>query len=655
MEPTLTADQPTDHLGEARSALARHEWTKSLDLFLEADRSGALDGADLDRMSEAAWFAGQADLSLDLRERSFKAHQAQGDQVRAAALAFELSDLYTYRGKASISAAWMRRGEKLLEGRAETSAHGLLAVSKAFAARAGGDIEEALRLAALAVEIGNRTGSPDLIAHAMTVLGSFRVATGDVSGGFELLEEAAVAAVNGELSTFITGTTTCTMIAACRDLTDYQRAQEWTEATEKWCERESVGGFPGVCRVHRAELVALTGAWERAEAELLRATSELGGFGAVPPMGDGYYAIGQIRLRRGDLGGAEEALRQAHGLGRSPQPALALTRLAQGKVRPALAALTSALAEQEWDKAARTRLLPAFVEVAIAAGELGLAHQAAEEFDELASIYGLPAMAANRADAWGRLYLAEGDASAAVAQTRASIRLWRELGAPYEMSRARVVLASALRMLDDDDAAEIEIETAREEFERLGAALDLAAIDKEKRSVAEHRSKAGIVLKTFLFTDIVRSTNLAEALGDEAWTHLLQWHDDTLKTSFRSHQGEIVSSTGDGFFVAFASSQEAIACAVAIQRELADHRRTAGFAPMVRIGIHTSEASRHGDNYSGVGVHVASRVAALADGAAIWATSNSLEGVADVPSFELKEVSLRGVAEPIKVASIAWS
>ena len=654
MDPALTADQPTDHLGEARGALARHEWVKSLELFTEADRSGGLDGADLDAMAEAAWFAGQADVSLDSKERSFKAHQAQGNRVRSAALAFELSDLYTYRGKASISAAWMRRGEKLLEGQPETSAHGLLAVSKAFAARASGDIEEALRLAALAVEIGNRTGDPDLIAHAMTVLGSFRVATGD-SGGFELLEEAAVAAVNGELSTFITGTTTCTMIAACRDLTDYQRAQEWTEATEKWCERESVGGFPGVCRVHRAELVALTGAWERAEAELLRATSELGGFGAVPPMADGYYAIGQIRLRRGDLVGAEEALRQAHGLGRSPQPALALTRLAQGKVRPALAALTSDLAEQEWDKAARTRLLPAFVEVAIAAGELGFARQAAEEFEQLSSIYGLPALMANRADSWGRLRLAEGDASAAAQQTRAAIRLWRGLGAPYEMSRARVVLASALRMLEDDDAAEIEIETARQEFERLGAALDLAAIDNEKRSVAERRSKAGVVRKTFLFTDIVRSTNLAEALGDEAWTVLLKWHDDTLITSFKSHQGEIVSSTGDGFFVAFASSHEAIACAVAIQRELADHRRAAGFAPMVRIGIHTSEASRHGDNYSGVGVHVASRVAALADGAAIWVTINALEGVDDVSSFELKEVSLKGVAEPIKVVSIVWS
>ncbi len=109
-------------------------------------------------MSEAAWFAGQADLSLDAKERSFKAHQAQGDQIRAAALAFELSDLYTYRGKASISAAWMRRGEKLLEGAIRDERPRLLAVSKAFAARASGDIEEALRLAAVAVEIGNRTG-----------------------------------------------------------------------------------------------------------------------------------------------------------------------------------------------------------------------------------------------------------------------------------------------------------------------------------------------------------------------------------------------------------------------------------------------------------------------------------------------------------------
>ena len=650
LEPTATAD----HLTEARAALRRHEWAESLDQFLEADRGGDLGGDDLVAMAEAAWFAGQADLSLQMKERAYKAYQGTGNRIVAAVLALELFDLYTYRGKPSISAAWMRRGAKLLEGQPESNAHGYLAVSKAFGARAAGDIEEAMRLAELAVEIGNRSGDSDLVAHAMTVLGSFRVAVGDVTGGFELLEEAAVAAVNGELSTFITGTTTCTMIAACRDLSDYQRAQEWTEAAEKWCERESVGGFPGVCRVHRAEIVALTGAWEKAEDELRRATSELHAFGAGPPMGDGFYAIAQIRLRKGDLEGAEEALRQAHGLGRNPQPTLALIRLAQGKARAALAGLSSSLGEHGWDKGSRVRLLPAYVEIAVAADELVTARQAAEELGELTAIYQLPAMAASKAEAWGRLLLAEGDAAGASRELRAAIRIWRELGAPYEVARARNVLASALRGLHDDDAADIEIESAHNEFVRLGARLDIAATEREIRLANQRKSGPSRVRKTFVFTDIVGSTSLAEALGNEAWTVLLHWHDEALRGQFNRFQGQTVNSTGDGFFVAFDTSEQALACAVAIQRELAEHRRATGFATMVRIGVHTADANRHGDDYSGVGVHVAARVAALAGGGEIITTVETLDGARDFSFSEPREEMVKGVADPIKVASITW-
>ena len=159
-----------------------------------------------------------------------------------------------------------------------------------------------------------------------------------------------MAAVNGELSPTVTGVTYCRMISACRDLTDYRRASEWTEATERWCERQSVNGFPGICRIHRAEVVALSGAWERAEEELRQATTELASYNAVLPMADGFYAIGEIRLRMGDLEGAEEAFRQAHGLGRAPQPGLAMVRLAQGKVQAADASIRAALEEEEWDQ-----------------------------------------------------------------------------------------------------------------------------------------------------------------------------------------------------------------------------------------------------------------------------------------------------------------
>ncbi len=129
-----------------------------------------------------------------------------------------------------------------------------------------------MKLAEEAVEISARVANADLQASAMSNLGGLKIRTGATADGFALMEEASIAAVNGELSPITTGITCCSMIAACRDLTDYRRATEWTEATEAWCKRESVSGFPGICRVHRAEVVAVSGAWDRAELELQRAT-----------------------------------------------------------------------------------------------------------------------------------------------------------------------------------------------------------------------------------------------------------------------------------------------------------------------------------------------------------------------------------------------
>ncbi|MGH8927570.1 MAG: adenylate/guanylate cyclase domain-containing protein [Acidimicrobiia bacterium] len=651
LEPATAADLIED----ARAAIGRHAWVEALELFTRADKEEPLSGSDLEAMAEAAFFAAQADVAIEAKERAFKAYQVDGNRIRAATLALDLFDQYSYKGKPSIAAAWMRRGEKLLEDEPESYAHGYLALTKAFAARANNDIDGALAQAELAVQIGERSGDVDLVAFSMTVLGSLRIATGAVSNGFELMEEAAVAAINGELSAFTAGITCCNMIAACRDLSDYQRAREWTEATEKWCEREGVGGFPGVCRVHRAEVVALTGAWERAEEELRRATSELASYNAAPPMGDGFYAIADIRLRKGDLEGAEEALRQAHALGRDPQPALARIRLAQGKVRAAATGINSALAQQSWDKWARTRLLPAQIEIAIASGDVALARRGAEELTELVDTYQTPAMQAGKHEAWGRVHLADGDADGAAHELREAIHHWREVAAPYEIARARALLASALRSLHDDDGADLEIATARSEFARLGARIDELAAAKAMQIAADRSTAPVQTTKAFMFTDIVGSTNLAEMLGNEAWEQLLQWHDDALRELFARHGGEVVHSTGDGFFVAFDSAKQGIECAVAVQRELAEHRRTSGFAPMVRIGVHAAEANRRGDDYSGIGVHVAARVAALAGAGEVFVSTETLRGAEDFSVSEPREVALKGVAEPITIVSVAWN
>jgi class 3 adenylate cyclase len=415
-----------------------------------------------------------------------------------------------------------------------------------------------------------------------------------------------------------------------------------------------VAGFPGVCRIHRAEVVAISGAWERAERELRQATVELAGYNAIPPLGDGLYAIGEIRRLMGDYEGAEASLRDAHGNGRIPQPALALIRLAEGKVKAAATAINAAVEQTTWDQWARVRLLPAQVEIAIAAGDLGVARTAADELARIVDTYHSPALEAGKHQALGRVLLAEGDATGATRELRESIRDWREVVVPYEVARARAVLANALRALGDEDSADLELEAARAEFERLGAKPDLAATERELRAAADRRSGPVQTRKTFMFTDIVGSTNLAEALGNESWERLLRWHDDVLREIVGKSGGVVVTSMGDGFFVAFDTAVQGIDCARSIQRALADHRHDSGFALSVRIGLHTAEANRRGEDYSGMGVHVASRVGALAGGGEILATAETLAEAGEVKASEPREATVKGVTAPVIVSSVAW-
>jgi class 3 adenylate cyclase len=224
------------------------------------------------------------------------------------------------------------------------------------------------------------------------------------------------------------------------------------------------------------------------------------------------------------------------------------------------------------------------------------------------------------------------------------------------VARDRVVLASALREMDQDDEADLELEAARAEFERLGAAGDLASATEAIRTARERAAAAITTRKTFVFTDIVSSTNLVEAMGDEAWEHLLHWHYDTLRSLFVRHGGEVVQRTGDGFFVAFDSSVSAIECAVAVQRALAEHRRTHGFAPAVRIGVHAAEASHRGGDYSGRGVHVAARIAALADGGQVLVSAETAaEAEGTYATSEPRTVALKGVAAEVPIVSITWT
>jgi class 3 adenylate cyclase len=640
-------------LTAAHDSLQGHRWREAFDLLTKVDREERLAAADLEALAQAAWFTAQPDLAVEARERAFKAYFADGNRARAAKITFELSREYVSKQKFSIASAWAARGERLLEGEPGGFAHGYQALSKSLTAEHAGDVETAIKHAGQAVEIGTRFGDADLRAWGLLQQGRLLIGGGHTDEGFPLLEEATIAAVNGELNPFVAGVAYCSMIASCRDTTDYRRAGEWTEATHRWCERQSINGFPGICRVHRAEIVARQGALDRAEQELLQATTELAAYDATPPLADGFYALGEIRFRLGDLVGAEDALRRAHSLGRIPQPALALMRLSEGKITAAYGAIRSALAETG-DRWARARMLPAQVEIAIAAGDSATARASAEELSEISAAYDSPALRASKHESRGRVLHAEGDSEGAIQELHGAIGHWRDVGAPYEVARDRAMLATALQQLGRDDEADLELRAARDEFRRLGVVRDEAAADDAIRATAARHTAPTLAHKTFMFTDIVASTNLAEAMGDEAWEHLLRWHDDALRAVFVDHGGEVVNPTGDGFFVAFDSAAAAIACATAVQRALAEQRRTHGFAPAVRVGLHSAVATRRGSDYSGKDVHVAARIAALARGGEILASAATAALAEPYRMTNPRTVSLKGVSGEVEVVSVAW-
>ncbi len=652
-ETTTTGSPSADPLAAGRAAYGRHEWREAFERLGEADRAVSLRGEDLESLSTAAFFSAEAEAGRELKERAYRAYVTEGNAVRAAYLALDIAHEHGYAGRHAMASAWMRKAEQQLAGLPESYANGYAVLLRSEAAMVA-DPEQALALAQEAIDIGNRVADADLRASAQSNLGYLKIVGGDAESGFALMEEASIAAINDELSPVVSGITCCRLISACRDLTDYRRASEWIDATESYCKRQAVSGFPGVCRVHRAEVKAVGGAWDTAEQELVRATDELGGFNATPPQADGYYAIGDIRRLRGDFAGAEEALREAHARGRSPQPALALIRLAEGKPKAALTAIDAALAEASWDQWARSRLLPAKVQIAIAAGDIALARTTVDELGGIVSGYPAPALEAGRLVALGRVLIAESEGVGASQALRGAIKGWREVGSPYEVARARSLLASTLRMLDDD-GADLEQRAALDEFKRLGATVDAAAAERELRDAEERRSGPTQVRMTFMFTDIVGSTVLAEALGDVAWERLLRWHDDMLRRVVAEGGGEIVKSTGDGFFAAFMAARRGIDCAVAIQRALRDHPDDTGFALSVRVGLHTAEANRRGDDYSGMGVHIAARVSALAGAGEILVTSDVLADAGDVTTTDARDAEVKGVSAPVHVAAISWT
>lgn len=644
---TVASEHPdTTELVRAREAFARHEWEQAYQALRTLDDREALHAGDVERLADSTRWTGRYGELLVLLERAHTAYAAQRDSRSSARIALALTRYFYENNNSAAASGWAKRAAHELEGVPECREHGMLQWMFSRACFESGDLDDALVAARAVAETGRRLGEPDLETLGTHAEGHVLIARGDVRDGLALVDQAMAVAMSGSVELMTAGTMYCSTIWACRNVGDWRRASEWTDLSLRWCEREAVAGFPGLCRFHRAEVMRVRGALDAAEREAAAAAQELA-VAAPRHAGWAFGELGEIRRRRGDAAGAGDAFRRAVVFGYDPQPGLALLQLDNGDPHGALRSMQRALAEPSgFHEEQRASLLPAGVRIALDADDIDAARMMSAQLQEAAKRCGTAMYVAAAREVDGRIQLAEGRPAAATTTLREAVRMLCEFEAPYEAAHARVALAEAYTALGDRYAAALELDAARSTFERLGAATDLARLSG---------SAPGHAVRTFLFTDIVDSTRLVEVLGDDAWAGVLAWHDRTCRAILAGYGGEEVDHTGDGFFLAFSDVGSALDFAVSLQRTLQEHRRNHGFAPQVRIGVHAGEALSRGANFGGREVHLAARVAAASGAGEILVTAASLDQLAPGrAASEPRVLTLKGVSTPVEVATLEW-
>ncbi|MEE9177411.1 MAG: adenylate/guanylate cyclase domain-containing protein [Acidimicrobiia bacterium] len=655
----------TDSVSVAKHAFDSHDWNGVIDALQDGE-NGELTPEDLLLLADALWWTGQLDESLGAFEKAFSRLVEEGKPTEAGRVAALLAYFALRRQAFAVAGGWIARAEGLLDGQPESVGHVWLNIM--YMGRAlfvEGDMEATIHLTDVVLEGATSVG----LSSAQSIAKSFKalamIQQGEWREGVSLLDEAASMAIVGGDDLRMTSDVYCNTIAACRNLGDYERAAEWTEEAERWMHSNSVNGYTGACQVHRAELKRLHGSWLEAEDEARRACSELERFHLTDYLGAAHYEIGEVRRRMGDLKAAEGSFERAYENGHDAQPGLSLLMLDRGEVEEAAQSIGGAVIARSLDDRhpvargpSRARLLPAQIEIALANGDEDLALSATDDLEEIAQAFESQVWKAAVASSRGALLLHGEDYEGAVETLGRAWRMWQKVNLPYEMARARVLLGEARLAGGNETGAHLEFKAALSTLDNLGATTDSRRVRAllGDQTPGPDRSAESRVTRTFMFTDIVTSTDLIGLIGDASWQELLRWHDRTLRAAVESAGGEDVRHTGDGFFVSFGDPRSGVECAVDIQRRLAKHRSEHGFAPLVRIGLHIAEATRTNGDYSGGGVHVAARIGAIAEGEEIVVSADVLaaSGTLPFPVSKPESVDLKGVKDPVEVQSIDW-
>jgi len=472
-------------LDKARHAYRQRAWSDALALLQATDAVVPLGPEDLERL---LWSAGMLDRDTDIfaaGERLFNLHVDAGRDDKAAYWAFFCGFRLLALREEGRATAWLQRAQRLADSfGGECAAQGYLRLLAAQRQFLTGNDAAAAPLARQAMELGERCRDSDLVAFARCYLGRALVRQGRISEGIAQLDEAMLPAVGSELTPVVTGLIYCNLIAACRQVYAFDRSREWTQALSDWCgSQPQLVQFNGICMLHRAEIMEMNGAWQESVAEARRATASLARAAGNETAAGAAYQEAEIHRLRGEFAAAEELYRDASRLGLEPQPGMALLRLMQGRAEQAAATIRRVFATTK-APLSRARLLPAVVEIMLAADAANEAKDACQELEAIAGRFATDILGAMAAQARGEIEVSENNSVAALGHFRIALKTWQRAGAPYLEARLRVLVGQSCRLLGDQDGAELEFDAARRVFMELGAAPDLARVTSMAKSTS---------------------------------------------------------------------------------------------------------------------------------------------------------------------------
>jgi DNA-binding NarL/FixJ family response regulator len=450
--------------------MARGAWEEARACFQAA--AAADDCAEAQEgLSWVAWSLNEPALLFKAREAAFRLYREAGDDLGAARMAMWLgADYIDFRGEVSIASGWRQRARRLLEGHPVAPEHGWLAMIEGdVSLLVDEDTPKARQLALEVIQIGRSLDVTDLQVMGLALEGLARVSEGDVAAGMRLLDEAAVSALNGEVTEpGYVAWTLCYLIYACERVRDYDRAVQWCDRMREYAERSAMEVARGICRVHYAGVLIWRGDWQAAELELSDAVSHLS---PQRPLlaADGTVRLAELRHRQGRLQEAETLFREVEW---HPLALLGLAELSLEAGHPRDAEELIARFLRQVPESSRTQRAGALELLVRARALLGNHEGAAQALEFVrtlsASVATLPLQAASRFSA-GALAIAHQNYEQAQACFEDAVDLYERSGAPYESARARLELASVLVMQQRLERAQSEVRAAQETLTRLNS------------------------------------------------------------------------------------------------------------------------------------------------------------------------------------------